>query len=142
MTRKTLHILALSALTALLGACRTVKDTVRTEHVRASRDTVRLVSLAHDTVRVSDSVTVRVWERGDSVVVWRDRVRTEWRTRVERDTVRQASRDTVRAAEERRVAERRGGLPWRDITACAGASLAFLLLLWIFERIRNARNRP
>lgn len=126
---------ALLAAAALLAGC---SPRVATESVRASRDTTRVVVERRDTVRTGDTLRVFVRERGDTVQVWRDRVR--WRTQVREthDTVWASRTDTVTRVERITVERPReaGDWAWPMATGVmAGAAAA----LYLFNR-KNKSN--
>lgn len=131
MTSGKIKRCALLAAAALLAGCspRTV------EHVqeRAVHDTVRVAAERADTFRTGDTLRVYVRERGDTVTVWRDRVR--WRTQVREthDTVWASRTDTVTRVERITVERPReaGDWAWPMATgALAGAAAA----LYLFKR--------
>ena len=114
----------------LLAGC---SPRVATESVRASHDTARVVVERRDTVRTGDTLRVYVRERGDTVTVWRDRVR--WRTQVREthDTVWASRTDTVTRV-ERVTLERpreRGDWMW---PMAAGVLAGAAAALFLFNR--------
>lgn len=133
MTSGKIKLCTLLAAAALLAGCspRTA------EHVRERtvHDTVRVAAERADTFKTGDTLRVYVRERGDTVTVWRDRVR--WRTQVREahDTVWASRRDTLwRTRKETVTVERpreAGDWAWPMATgALAGAAAA----LYLFNR--------
>lgn len=111
---------------------------VATESVRVSRDTARVAVERVDTFKTGDTLRVYVRERGDTVTVWRDRVR--WRTQVREthDTVWASRTDTVTRVERITVERPRemGDWMWPMATGVmAGAAAA----LYLFNR-KNKSN--
>lgn len=131
MTSGKIKRCALLAATALLAGCspRTA------EHVRERtvHDTVRVAAERADTFRTGDTLRVYVRERGDTVTVWRDRVR--WRTQVREthDTVWASRTDTVTRVERITVERPREMGDWMwpmAVGVMAGAAAA----LYLFKR--------
>lgn len=119
----------------LLAGC---SPRVATESVRVSRDTARVAVERVDTFKTGDTLRVYVRERGDTVTVWRDRVR--WRTQVREthDTVWASRTDTVTRVERITVERPRemGDWMWPMATGVmAGAAAA----LYLFNR-KNKSN--
>lgn len=83
----------LTAAAALLAGCS--PKTAEHVQVKSVHDTVRVAVERVDTFKTGDTLRVYVRERGDTVTVWRDRVR--WRTQVREahDTVWASRTDTV-----------------------------------------------
>lgn len=87
-------------LASCLASCRTTDktaDTRRQQQVRT--DTLRILSLRADTVRLHDSVFVREQVTGCTVRIERHHWHTAWQTRTLRDTVLSVRRDTLRVVE-------------------------------------------
>lgn len=129
-------IIICAPVAALLAGCspRTV------EHVqeRTVHDTARVAVERRDTFKTGDTLRVYVRERGDTVTVWRDRVR--WRTQVREthDTVWASRTDTVTRVERITVERPRemGDWMWPMATGVmAGAAAA----LYLFNR-KNKSN--
>lgn len=122
---------ALLAAAALLAGCspRTA------EHVRERtvHDTVRVAAERVDTLKTGDTLRVYVRERGDTVTVWRDRVR--WRTRVREthDTVWASRTDTVTRVERITVKRPREMGDWMWPMA-AGVMAGAAAALYLFKR--------
>lgn len=75
-------------LCALLSGCTTTKYVPVPEY---HTDTLRQVTVRHDSVMVHDSV--HITEKGDTVRI--ERWHTAWRDRIIRDTVYQSKRDSI-----------------------------------------------
>lgn len=123
---------AFVALTTLLLAGCSPRTT---EHVRERtvHDTVRVVVERRDTVKTGDTLRVYVRERGDTVTVWRDRVR--WRTQVREthDTVWASRTDTVTRVERVEVERPRETGDWMWPMA-AGVMAGAAAALYLFNR--------
>jgi hypothetical protein len=76
------------ALCALFGSCTTTKYVPVPEY---HTDTLRQVTVRHDSVMVHDSIHVS--EKGDTVRI--ERWHTQYRDRIVRDTVYQSKRDSI-----------------------------------------------
>lgn len=121
----------LAAAAALLAGCS--PKTAEHVQVKSVHDTVRVAAERADTFKTGDTLQVYVRERGDTVTVWRDRVR--WRTQVREthDTVWASRTDTVTRVERVEVERPRetGDWMWPMATgAMAGAAAA----LYLFNR--------
>ena len=93
--RAIVHILTLVvgmviilAMCALFGSCTTTKYVPVPEY---HTDTLRQVTVRHDSVMVRDSI--HVTEKGDTVRI--ERWHTQWRDRWRTDTIYQSKRDSV-----------------------------------------------
>ena len=73
---------------ALFGSCTTTKYVPVPEY---HTDTLRQVTVRHDSVMVHDSINVS--ERGDTIKI--ERWHTQWRERIVRDTVYQSKHDSI-----------------------------------------------
>jgi hypothetical protein len=76
------------ALCALFGSCTTTKYVPVPEY---HTDTLRQVTVRHDSVMVRDSIHVS--EKGDTVRI--ERWHTQWRDRWRTDTIYQSKRDSI-----------------------------------------------
>ena len=113
---------------ALLAGCS--PKTAEHVQVKSVHDTVRVAAQRVDTFKTGDTLRVYVRERGDTVTVWRDRVR--WRTQVREahDTVWASRTDTVTRVERVAVERPRemGDWAWPMATGVlAGAAAALFL---------------
>lgn len=131
---RTVKIMLLLAVALTLGACRSSRDAVD-EARQVARDTVRVVSLARDTVTIRDTVREAVRERGDTVWVTRETVR--WRERTSRrvDTLWRERTDTLLRTRTETVLRDRprsmGDWAWPMATgALAGVAAA----LWVMKK--------
>lgn len=120
----------------LLAGCS--PKTAEHVQVKSVHDTVCVAVERVDTFKTGDTLRVYVRERGDTVTVWRDRVR--WRTQVREthDTVWASRTDTVTRVERVTVERPRetGDWAWPMATgALAGAAAA----LYLFNR-KNKSN--
>lgn len=93
--RAVVHVLTLVvgmmimlAMCAMFGSCTTTKYVPVPEY---HTDTLRQVTVRHDSVMVRDSIHVS--EKGDTVRI--ERWHTQWRDRWRHDTIYQARHDTV-----------------------------------------------
>lgn len=75
-------------LCALFGSCTTTKYVSVPEY---HTDTLRQVTVRHDSVMVHDSI--HITEKGDTVRI--ERWHTQWRERIVRDTIYQSKRDSI-----------------------------------------------
>lgn len=131
MTSGKIKRCALLAAAAMLAGCspRTA------EHVRERtvHDTVRVAAERADTFKTGDTLRVYVRERGDTVTVWRDRVR--WRTQVREthDTVWASRTDTVTRVERITVERPREMGDWMWPMA-AGVMAGAAAALYLFKR--------
>lgn len=131
---RTVRIILLLAVVLTLSACRSSRDAVD-EARRVARDTVRVVSLARDTVMVRDTVREAVRERGDTVWVTRETVR--WRERTSRrvDTLWRERTDTLLRTRTETVLRGRprslGDWAWPMAT---GALAGVAAVLWLMKK--------
>ena len=126
---RALRIICAPVAALLLAGC---SPRVATESVRASHDTVRVAAQRVDTFKTGDTLRVYVRERGDTVTVWRDRVR--WRTQVREmhDTVWASRTDTVTRVERVTVGRPRARGDWMwpmaaGVLAGVAAALFFFI---------------
>lgn len=131
MTSGKIKRCALLAAAALLAGCS--PRTVEHMQERTVHDTVRVVVERRDTVRTGDTLRVFVRDRGDTVTVWRDRVR--WRTQVREthDTVWASRTDTVTRVERITVERPREMGDWMWPMA-AGVMAGAAAALYLFKR--------
>lgn len=111
----------------LLTSCRAARtvETVRTE---TRTDTLRLVRV--DSVVCVDSVLVSERMRGDTVFIYKERVRTRWSTRVDTvwRSVAEARRDSVSVPypEERKLSK------WERACVTVGKIVIGLIPAFVF----------
>lgn len=100
MTRTTLlHLLLPAGVLLSVASCRTAPSDIATSALMTDKvhtDTVRIVAVRADTVRLRDSIHVRELVRGDTVRIETHHYHYIYRTRAVHDTLRQVIRDTVR----------------------------------------------
>lgn len=127
---RALRIICAPVAALLLTGC---SPRVATESVRVSRDTVRVAVERVDTLKTGDTLRVFVHERGDTVTVWRDRVR--WRTQVREthDTVWASRTDTVTRVERVTVERPRKMGDWMWPMA-AGVMAGVAAALYVVKR--------
>ena len=127
---RALRIICVPVAALFLAGC---SPRVATESVRASHDTVRVAVERVDTFKTGDTLRVYVRERGDTVTVWRDRVR--WRTQVREthDTVWASRTDTVTRVERVTVERPREMGDWMWPMA-AGVLAGAAAALFLFNR--------
>ena len=83
-----LGLLAAVLLCALLSGCTTTKYVTVPEY---HTDTLRQVTVRHDSVMVHDSIHVS--DKGDTVLI--EKWHTQYRDRIVRDTIYQSKRDSI-----------------------------------------------
>lgn len=98
------------------------------------RDSIDRIVERHDSIHVTDSVTVTL--RGDTV--WRDRWRTVYRTTARRDTIYRETRDTVAVPYP---VEARPTLAQRITDGIATALIIAAVVAGIWLAVRAARGR-
>ena len=131
---RTIKIMLLLAVALTLGACRSSRDAVD-ETRQVARDTVRVVSLARDTVTIRDTVREAVRERGDTV--WATRETVRWRERTSRrvDTLWRERTDTLLRTRTETVLRDRprsmGDWAWPLVT---GALAGVVAALWVMKK--------
>lgn len=131
MTSGKIKLCALLAAVALLAGCS--PRTVEQVRERTVHDTVRVAAERADTFKTGDTLLVYVRERGDTVTVWRDRVR--WRTQVREthDTVWASHTDTVTRVERITVERPREMGDWMWPMA-AGVMAGAAAALYVVKR--------
>lgn len=76
----------------VFGSCsRTTTQVV--ERVRT--DTLRLTNVQHDSIFIHDSTDTRQERAGDTIYIYKNRLRTEYRDRWQHDTLYQSRTDSV-----------------------------------------------
>ena len=115
-----LGLLVAVLLCALFSGCTTTKYVTVPEY---HTDTLRQVTVRHDSVMVHDSI--RVSEKGDTVLIekWHTQYRDRWRT----DTVYQSKRDSIPYPVEV-VKEVQAKLTWWQQTRLHLANIVLWLL--------------
>lgn len=88
------HLIIMLLAAIALTACRTTADTI-THHHTAHADTTHRATLHTDTVRVADSLTVAILQRGDTVHITERRIIHRDRIVRDTDTLLQLRTDTV-----------------------------------------------
>ena len=106
---------------ALFGSCTTTKYVPVPEY---HKDTLRQVTVRHDSVMVRDSI--HVTEKGDTVRI--ERWHTQWRDRWRTDTIYQSKRDSVPYPVEV-IKEVPAKLTWWQQTRLHLANILLYLLL-------------
>ena len=116
-----LGLLVAVLLCALFSGCTTTKYVTVPEY---HTDTLRQVTVRHDSVMVHDSI--RVSEKGDTVLIekWHTQYRDRWRT----DTVYQSKRDSIPYPVEV-IKEVPAQLTWWQQTRLHLANILLYLLL-------------
>ena len=128
---RALRIICAPVAAWLLAGCS--PKTAEHVQVKSVHDTVRVAVERVDTFKTGDTLRVYVRERGDTVTVWRDRVR--WRTQVREahDTVWASRTDTVTRVERVTVERPREMGDWMWPMA-AGVLAGVAAALFLFNR--------
>ena len=100
MKHLTLFILLLVGLA--LTSCRTREQAFSQVVQQVRTDTLRILQLRADTLRLHDSVFVREQLVGDTIRIEKHHWHTAWQTRVLRDTVFATRTDTLRIVEKQK----------------------------------------
>lgn len=124
-------IAAIILLASAICSCSRIQY-VPVETIR--RDSIDRIVDRHDSIHVTDSVTVTL--RGDTV--WRDRWRTIYKETARRDTIYKESRDTVAVPYP---VETRPTLAKRIADAVAAALAMAVVAAGIWLAVRAARGR-
>lgn len=124
-------IAAIILLASAICSCSRIQY-VPVETIR--RDSIDRIVDRHDSIHVTDSVTVTL--RGDTV--WRDRWRTVYRETARRDTIYRETRDTISVPYP---VEARPTLAKRIADAVAAALAMAVVAAGIWLAVRAARGR-
>jgi hypothetical protein len=111
------------AMCAMFGSCTTTKYVPVPEY---HTDTLRQVTVRHDSVMVRDSIHVS--EKGDTVRI--ERWHTQWRDRWHTDTIYQSKRDSISYPVEV-TKEVPAELTWWQQTRIHIGGIVFWLLLFV-----------
>lgn len=134
MKHITLFIMLLVGLA--LTSCRTREQAFSKVVQQVRTDTLRILQLRADTLRLHDSVFVREQLVGDTIRIEKHHWHTAWQTRVLRDTVFATRTDTLRIMEKQK--DRTSSAPslstkwYIFITIVFGGAAYFII-----RRIRN-----
>lgn len=119
-----------------LTSCRTREQAFSQVVQQVRTDTLRILQLRADTLRLHDSVFVREQLVGDTIRIEKHHWHTAWQTRVLRDTVFATRTDTLRIMEKQK--DRTSSAPslstkwYIFITIVFGGAAYFII-----RRIRN-----
>lgn len=134
MKHITLFIMLLVGLA--LTSCRTREQAFSQVVQQVRTDTLRILQLRADTLRLHDSVFVREQLLGETIRIEKHHWHTAWQTRVLRDTVFATRTDTLRIVEkekDRTSSEPSLSTKWYIfITIVLGGAAYFII-----RRIRN-----
>lgn len=97
------------ALCALLGSCKSPCGVCGGEFVYIT-DTVHVNRIQHDSIHVTDSVYVKEWQKGDTVLLTTDRWHTRYKERISHDSIYIHLTDTVCVTVPVEVANKRSWL--------------------------------
>lgn len=85
-----------------LLSCKTREQVVSSVVQQVRTDTLRIIQLRADTLRLHDSVFVREQIVGETIRIEKHHWHTAWQTRVLRDTVFATRTDTLRIVEKQK----------------------------------------
>ena len=122
-----------------LLSCKTREHVVSSVVQQVRTDTLRIIQLRADTLRLHDSVFVREQSVGETIRIEKHHWHTAWQTRVLRDTVFATRTDTLRIVEKQK--DRTSSAPSFSPLRCAFMAVVVGGVAYIFiKRIRDGHS--
>lgn len=121
-------------LSLVLASCRT-REQAFSSSLRT--DTLRVITLRVDTLRERDSIFIKEFQRGDTLLVEKHHYHTRYKVRLVRDTIYKAKTDTLRIEQTSRT---QGASPASSLKpALQGAFVAFVCcgIVYVYLKFRK-----
>ena len=122
-----MRYILLSLTLLLLTSCRPIRYiplTTQEQH----HDTIRLVTIRHDSIHLHDSIHILQQTQGDTIRITTTKYQFRDRTKTIHDTIRQVTRDTIRQPIPITTTDTPTATTWRDKIATI---LRYLIILAI-----------